>query len=101
MRFVARVERVAAQFQVWVNGLPFPVIRVKVLEVEKRNYVAVTNVHIRELGSDDKCGTSGLGDSIESALDDLVGRYERDVKRNTPEQGLSVSDFIWSDHKDF
>jgi hypothetical protein len=99
---IKRIDRVAGQFEVWLDeSFPFAKMKVKVLERSPRDFLAVSNVFIRNINSQDPQYISGLGDSIEEALEDLMTRFLGDVRDNLPESGLSEADFEWSSPEDF
>jgi hypothetical protein len=98
---IARIDRVVAELVVWLDGsLPFPKIRVKVL-YRQSDYLALPNVAVRDLTSGEPDGISGLGCSIEEAVQDLLTRFIAGVRENTPSRGLTESDFVWSAPEDF
>lgn len=99
---VIRVDRVVAEFHVWVDAaLPFAKMKVRVLERGPSDFLAIPNVAIRSLRDGSPEYSSGLGDSIEEALKDLLGRFTEAVRSQTPPQGLKEADFEWVDPDDF
>jgi hypothetical protein len=98
---IARIDRVVADLVVWLDGsLPFPKIRVKVL-YRQSDYLALPNVAVRSIASGEPDGISGLGATIDEAVQDLLSRFIAGVRMNTPERGLTESDFVWSAPEDF
>jgi hypothetical protein len=102
MEHVIRIDRVVAEFDVWFdNSIPFAKMRVKVLTREGGDFLAVSNLAIRNLTSRERDGIAGLGSSVEEAMNDLLSRFFDLVKENTPVSGLTESDFDWSAAEDF
>lgn len=103
MQGVSRIDRVAAHFEVWLDAalFPFPKMKVKVLERSGGDFLAVTNVHRRNASSRHPEYVSGLGDNVESALQDLLERFVSDVRENSPHNALGEEDFEWSAPEDF
>jgi hypothetical protein len=98
---IARIDRVSAEFVVWFDGsLPFPKMRVKVLH-RQSDYLALPNVAVLSVTSGEPDGISGLGCTITDAVQDLLSRFIAGVRENTPERGLTETDFVWSAPEDF
>src|SRR5262245_12201315 len=97
---VARIDRVVAQLEVWLDGsVPFPKMKVKVLQ-RQGDYLAVPNVAVRDLVSGEPDGIAGLGSTADEALNDLLPRFVAGVRKNTPAGGLTEGDFEWSAPED-
>lgn len=98
-----RIERVAALFDLWLDGkiFPFPKMKVKVLERPEQDFLAVSNLHRRDRGTGVPEYLSGLGNSIESSVEDLLKYYMADAKEHLPSSGYVEDDFEWSAPEDF
>jgi hypothetical protein len=102
MKGVARIDRVAAVFDIWSDGsLPFAKFKIKVIERGQNDYLGVPNIAIRNPLTGDPEYTSGLGKTIEDALVDTIRFFSREVAQNTGGKELTIADFIWSDFADF
>jgi len=102
MRGVARIDRVAAVFEVWSDGtFPFAKFKVKVVERSGDGFLGIPNVAIRNQETGEPEYTSGLGKTIEEALLDTLTYFAREVEQNTGRRELSNTDFIWSAFEDF
>ena len=102
MQGVIRIDRVVAEFHVWFDhSIPFAKMKIKVLERQKGDFLAVSNLAIRNLLSKESDWISGLGTSIEEALSDFLPRFFDLVAENTPNSGLTESNFEWSATEDF
>ncbi len=93
------INRVVAVFQVGppLERLPFPSFKVKVVERANGSFLAVLKIH--PLGPDGHpSGESGLGETVEEALEDALRRFARVLD----EQKLtSEADFAWADPAEF
>ena len=99
---VARIDRVVAQLEVCLDGtFPFPKLKVKVLQRQGGDYLAVPNVAIRHRVTREPDWIAGLGNTAEEAVEDLLPSFVRGVRENTPQGGLTESDFEWSAPEDF
>jgi len=97
-----RIDKIAAQFEVWLDGtFPFAKIKVKVLERSPGDFLAVPNVNVMHLTSHEPVYVSGLGNSVDEALEDLLTRFVSDACENTPPDGLSQEDFEWAATEDY
>ena len=97
-----RIDKVVAQFEVWPGEtLPFAKFKVKVLERSPTDYLAVTNVTALNHASREPEYISGLGDSAEEAVEDLLIRFMAGIREQVPAAGLSETDFVWSSYVDF
>src|SRR5690349_6027730 len=88
---IARIDRVVAQLEVWLDGsfFPFPKMKVKVIQRQSGDFLAVPNVAIRNLTSREPDGISGLGNSVDEAVNDLLPRFVAGVRLHTPDTGLT------------
>jgi hypothetical protein len=99
---IRRIDRVVAQLEAWLDGsFPFAKIKIKVLERDPGDLLAVPNVAIRHPTTRYPEGISGLGATVEEAVDDLLARFVAGVRENTPPTGLTEADFEWSAPEDF
>lgn len=99
---VIRVDRVAAQFEVWFDdSFPFAKIKVKILERTAGDYLAISNVAVRNYVSREPEWTSGIGDTIEEAKQDLLTRFIDEARQHVPPGGFTEADFIWSACEEF
>jgi len=111
MEGIVRINRVVALFEVWVGEhFPFAKMRVKILSnvgaeltepTESGEYVAVPNVAVRSAITHEADYISGIGNTIREAVDDLLARFVALAQENTPPNGLTESDFVWSECSDF
>jgi hypothetical protein len=102
MEHVTRIDRVVAEFDVWFDdSIPFAKMKVKVLAREGGDFLAVSNLAVRNLSSRERDGIAGLGSSVQEALGDFLPRFFDLVKENTPPSGLTEADFEWSAAEDF
>jgi len=99
---VIRIEKVVAILEVWLDAtFPFAKMKVKVLDRSKGDFLAVANLTFRNPTSGEPEYTSGLGNSIEEAVDDLLVRFVSDVRSYKPGNELTEADFEWSAPEDF
>ena len=99
---VTRIVRVVAHLEAWVDeSFPFAKIKIKILERDPGNLLAVANVAIRNLTTRDPEYISGIGGTVKEATDDLLVRFIAGVRENTPPTGLTEEDFEWSSPEDF
>ena len=102
MRGIIRIERIVAEFNVWLDAtFPFAKMKVKVIERKPDDYLAISNLSIRNTHTGMSDPISGLGGSVEEALNDFLPRFIDLVKENTPANGLSEEHFEWSSTDDF
>lgn len=102
MEGIAQIDRIAALFEVWLDAsFPFPKMKVKVLQRQVGDYLAVPNVAVRDIMSREPDFISGLGRTVDEAISDLLPRFVAGVRRNTPETGITEGDFEWSAPEDF
>ena len=99
---ILRVERVVVLLDVWLDAdlFPFPKMKVKVLERSSNDYLAITNVYRLDTKSREPEYVSGLAETVENAIDDLLVRFVSDVRENS-ERPLTEQDFEWSASEDF
>jgi hypothetical protein len=99
---VRRIDRVVAQFEVWLDEtFPFAKTKVKVLERSPGDFLAVPNLAVRNLTSREPEYISGLGSTVEEAVNDLLVRFVSGVRKHSPISGLTESNFEWSAPEDF
>ncbi len=99
---VIRIDRIADQFEVWLDeSFPFHKLKIKVLERTSGDFLAVPNLNVLDILSHEPVYVSGLGGSVQEALDDLLTRFISDVKENTPPDGLTEAHFVSSANEDF
>ena len=99
---VIRIDRVAAMLEVWLDAsFPFAKMKVKVLERSQGDFLAVPNLLYRDPDSGEIEYTSGLGDTVEEAVSDLLTRFVPEIRSHTKSGGLSEADFVWSASEDF
>ncbi len=110
MRGIIRIDRVVANFEVWPDGqFPFAKFKVKILsrleadssESLPGNFLAVPNVAIRSIIDNEADYTSGIGNTVQEALSDLLVRFIEQAQENIPANGFKDSDFVWSECEDF
>ena len=93
------VSRQVALFQIGppLAHLPFASFKVKVVERSNGSFLGVPNVAVRRPdGSPD--WMSGLGISVEEALEDALQWFKRSVvESNSTVEG----DFVWAANEDF
>jgi hypothetical protein len=98
---IVKTERIAGYLEVWLGSIfPFAKMKVKVLE-RSSDFLAVPNLIFRNPSTGDPEYVSGLGDTSDEAIHDLLERFVADVKRLKPEGDLAESDFEWSAPEDF
>jgi len=99
---VVQISRVAAVFEVWVEqDIPIAAFKVKVLERQTGDFLAVPNIAVRNAGTRQPEWTSGLGASIEEALVDALKYFFMEIGQNMPARPLAEEDFMWADSGEF
>ncbi len=99
---VIRIDKVVVYLEVWFDGtFPFAKMKVKVLDRSKGDYLAVPNLAFRNPVSGAPEYTSGLGNTIEEAVDDLLVRFVSEVRSCKSGDELTDADFEWSAPEDF
>jgi hypothetical protein len=99
---VIRIDRVVEQLEIWLDqSFPFAKVRVKVLERSSGDFLAVPNVNVLNRTSREPEYISGLGSTVDEAVDDLLVRFVEGVREHTPINGLAESDFEWAASEDF
>ena len=101
---ISNIEKVVAEFNIWsLEKIPYGKFKVKVIENKKGGFIGIPNVRIKNSSDGSIDGISGLGTSIDEALEDtliylmdLVNDYEKKYKRE-----LTEEDFEWSSPEDF
>jgi len=103
MEGITRIDKVVALLDVWLDAelFPIPKMKVKVLARNTGDFLAVTNIHRRNITSREPEYLSGLGDTIDTAINDLLTRFVADIQENLPSAGLVNDDFEWSSPEDF
>ena len=102
MRGIARIDRVAAVFDVWSDGvLPFAKFKIKIVERSGSSFLGVPNLAIRNLQTGEPEYASGLGKTIEEALTDTLFYFVKEIEQHAAQRELSVDDFVWSAVEDF
>jgi hypothetical protein len=97
-----RIDRVAAQYEVWLDEtFPFSKIKVKVIERRSGDYLGVANVAVRGRISGEPEFISGLGATVDEALQDAVMRFLQEAAKNMPAAGFREEDFVWSACEEF
>ncbi len=99
---VVRIDRVAEVFEIWpAEEFPLAKFKVKVLQREDGQFLGVPNVAIKNPVTGEPEWTSGLGDSIEEALQDALRYFFREVEDNRCDRPLAEEDFCWANPDDF
>jgi len=99
---VVRIDRVAEVFEIWPAGeFPLAKFKVKVLQREGAQFLGVPNIAIKSPVTGEPEWTSGLGDSIEEALDDALRYFFREVQDSCYDRPLTEDDFCWASSEDF
>jgi hypothetical protein len=100
---IIRIDKVVAEFDVWLDATLFPIprMRVKVLESSPSDFMSFSNLRRRDAITREPEGTVGLGCSVDESLNDLLFRFVSDVKENLPSEGFLEDDFEWSAPEDF
>jgi hypothetical protein len=99
---VMRIDKVVAMLEVWLDAtFPFAKIKVKVVDRSKGGLIAVPNLAFRNPRSGEPEYTSGLGDTAEEAVNDLLVRFVSEVRSQKPSHELTEEDFEWSAPEDF
>ena len=102
MSGIVRIEKVVAEFDVWLDAdlFPFPKMKVKVLQ-RSEGFAAFSNVSRRDRLTGSPDGIAGLGCTPDEALRDLLKRFDLDVRESLPQNGYVADDFAWSSPEDF
>ncbi|WP_157606213.1 hypothetical protein [Schlesneria paludicola] len=100
---IARITRIVALLDIWVDGqlFPFPKMKVKVVEESEGSYLSLMNVHRRDRFSGETDYLSGFSNTIDGAVADLLTSFVSGVREHMPEGGLTENDFEWSAPEDF
>ena len=103
MHGIVKIERVVALLDVWLDQELIPIQRMKVKVVERNGpeYLALTNLHRISRESQPPEYISGLGDTIDDAVKDLLHYFIRDIQKYRPAEGYSLDEFGWSEPDDF
>jgi hypothetical protein len=99
---ILRIDKVVAEFEVWLDAdlFPFPKMKVKVLQ-RSEDFAAFSNVSRRDRFTGFADGIAGLGGTADEALRDLLTRFDLDVREFLPQSGYVEADFAWSSPEDF
>lgn len=102
MSGIVRIDKVVAEFEVWLHAdlFPFPKMKVKVLQ-RSDDFAAFSNVSRRDRLTGSAEGIAGLGTTADEALSDLLKRFDLDVRESQPQNGYTEADFAWSCPEDF
>lgn len=96
---VTRIDRVADEFHVWAHvTLPFPKFKVKVLERRNGDFLGIPNVAVKNLEDGTPVWISGIGNTVEQALEDALRCFLATVEGRV---NLTEEDFEWSDPSEF
>ncbi|MBG9790326.1 hypothetical protein P4V47_25895 [Brevibacillus laterosporus] len=96
---VNTIDRVVAEFHVWATGkIPYGKFKVKILENKRGGFVGVPNLAVKNETDGTPDYISGLGSSIEEALEDTIKYFFQTLEGR---ENLSEDDFEWSDPHDF
>jgi|APCry1669189241_1035207.scaffolds.fasta_scaffold38041_2 hypothetical protein len=99
---IARIDRVVAQFDIWLDSDLFPIPKMKTKVLRRTDdYVAVSNLIRRDRATGFPDGIAGLGSTPDEALSDLLMRFIADARASMPPNGFIESDFSWSAAEDF
>lgn len=99
---IARIDKVMAEFEVWLDATLFPVPKMKVKVLQRSNdFAAFSNLSRRDRSTRAPDGVAGLGSDADEAIRDLLTRFVADVREHLPDGGFVESDFVWSDPEDF
>jgi hypothetical protein len=102
MNGAIRIDRVVAHLEVWLDQtLPLAKFKVKVLERSPGEFLAVPNVAVRNASSRAPEYISGLGGTVDEAVDDLLVRFVSEARQHSPIGGLTEADFEWPASEDF
>lgn len=73
------VEKLAAEFNVWeLKYSPYGKFKIKVFQKSQDNYVAYSNLMVKNRAGDFDASI-GYGDTVESALHDVIKCYKEQV----------------------
>ena len=98
---ILKIDRLVAEFQVECPDLPNRYLRVKIFEHANGNYNGRTNVCIKSLSGDLEW-ISGLGKSIDEALEDTLIQFVRSIEKYRGDRSIfQEHDFEWTACEDF
>ena len=98
---ILKIDRLVAEFQVECPDLPNRYLRVKIFERANGNYNGRTNVCIKSLTGDSEW-ISGLGKSIDEALEDTLLQFMRSIEIYRGDRSIfQEPDFEWAACEDF
>ncbi|ADG69392.1 hypothetical protein Plim_3579 [Planctopirus limnophila DSM 3776] len=99
---IIRLDRVVAEYDAWLDASLFPVPKMRVKVIQRRNdFAAFTNLRRCDRVTGQPDGTAGLGDTPDEALTDLLTRFVAEAREALPPDGFVESDFVWSAPEDF
>jgi hypothetical protein len=98
---VVRIEAIVREYDVWLDqSFPMAKMKVKILDLGNNDYLAVTNLRIRD-NSGYADGEAGMGNTPEEAFSDLLRRFMSTAEERKPSTGFEESHFEWSAPEDF
>jgi hypothetical protein len=99
---VIRIDKVVAMLEVWLDAtFPIAKMKVKVLDRSQGDFLAVPNLAFRDPTSGAHEYISGLGDTAEEAVNDLLVRFISEFRSQKPSNELTEADFEWSAPEEF
>ncbi|MFB1482350.1 hypothetical protein [Corallococcus sp. RDP092CA] len=93
----ASISRVANIYELRDFRIPSTIYRVKVLERDLGDFLAVPNVVVKNKSGDPEL-IAGLGRTEHEALQDIIDRMDESLMSA---ERLTSEDFEWSDPRDF
>jgi hypothetical protein len=98
---IINIERVVAEFYIECPVLPSRSFRIKIRETMKGRYVGYPNVAIKS-SDDTPEWSSGLGETINEALEDTLRSFMASLERvQSDRRLLKEDDLEWSACEDF
>ena len=102
MNDVFRIDQVVGVYEVWLDDLfPFAKMKIKVLQRSDNDFLAVPNLAVRNRANRQPEFTSGLGTDPNSALEDALRSFMKEVHENRTAEAFAEDDFEWSACQDF
>lgn len=99
---IVRIDKVVAEFDVWLDADLFPVPKMRVTVLQRSNdFAAFSNLSRRDRLTGAPEGVAGLGSTTDEALADLLERFVSDAREARPKDGYCDADFAWSSAEDF
>ena len=97
-----RIDKVVANYEVWLDDdFPFAKMKVKVLQRADDDFLAVSNLNVRNSLTRDIEFIAGLGTTPDIALTDLLHRFCDLVREQLSHGPLGEEDFVWSASEEF